>query len=431
MQPSAEGNRRLDSWKAIADYLGRDVGTVRRWEKAQRLPIRRVPGGPGRSVFAFTEEIDAWLRDSEHKKDVGQQLAPSAWPPAPPVWRWSAAGALAVAALATAGLLAVTNRADDARITIQISELGIVARDLAGGERWRHRFPEDHRTLPGQVGRQWVARAGADPAAYVVTSHRLLRDQRVLGGELLAFDDRGAVRRRFSFDDEYRVRGASFGGPWAMATLAAEDGGRVAVAAHHYLWDPAVVTVLDRDFKRTGTFVHAGWIEALAWVRPDRLLIGGFQQARDGGMIGLLDPAAMNGQGPEEPGSQFYCEGCGADRPLKMVVMPRSELNVVTGSRFNRAVIEVLPDRLIARTVEIPEESPAQGAPDAIYEFTYDLDLIGATFGAQYWDKHRALEAAGKLNHSREHCPERFGPRHIFTWDRAGGWRTKTLQAVE
>jgi hypothetical protein len=44
---------RLDSWKAIAAYLRRDVGTARRWEKVLRLPVRRVPGGPGTSVFAY------------------------------------------------------------------------------------------------------------------------------------------------------------------------------------------------------------------------------------------------------------------------------------------------------------------------------------------------------------------------------------------
>ncbi|HVZ23327.1 MAG TPA: hypothetical protein VG871_19780, partial [Vicinamibacterales bacterium] len=53
---------RLDSWKAIADYLRRDVATVRRWEKSLGLPVRRVPGGPGHSVFAFTAEVDAWLQ---------------------------------------------------------------------------------------------------------------------------------------------------------------------------------------------------------------------------------------------------------------------------------------------------------------------------------------------------------------------------------
>ena len=52
---------RLDSWKAIACYLKRDLATARRWEKRLGLPVYRVGGG-GRSVFAYTGEIDAWLR---------------------------------------------------------------------------------------------------------------------------------------------------------------------------------------------------------------------------------------------------------------------------------------------------------------------------------------------------------------------------------
>ena len=57
-------NRRLDSWKAIAEYLGRDAATARRWEKTLGLPVQRVAGGAGRSVFTYTAEIDAWLRRS-------------------------------------------------------------------------------------------------------------------------------------------------------------------------------------------------------------------------------------------------------------------------------------------------------------------------------------------------------------------------------
>lgn len=59
--PTRAAGERFDSWKAIADYLKRDVATVRRWEKEVGLPVHRVPGGPGRSVFAYRSEIDAWL----------------------------------------------------------------------------------------------------------------------------------------------------------------------------------------------------------------------------------------------------------------------------------------------------------------------------------------------------------------------------------
>jgi len=56
---------RLDSWKAIARYLGREVRTVQRWAKARNLPVHRLPGGTRPRVFAFASELDAWLRSSE------------------------------------------------------------------------------------------------------------------------------------------------------------------------------------------------------------------------------------------------------------------------------------------------------------------------------------------------------------------------------
>jgi TolB-like protein len=54
-------NQRLDSWKEIASYLGRDVRTVIRWEKQRQLPVHRVPGGRGHAVFAYSDEVDSWL----------------------------------------------------------------------------------------------------------------------------------------------------------------------------------------------------------------------------------------------------------------------------------------------------------------------------------------------------------------------------------
>ena len=55
---------RLDSWKAIADYLGRDVRSVQRWESERGLPVHRIPGARGGGVFAYTAEIEAWLHPS-------------------------------------------------------------------------------------------------------------------------------------------------------------------------------------------------------------------------------------------------------------------------------------------------------------------------------------------------------------------------------
>ena len=57
-------NRRLDSWKEIAAFLGRGERTVKRWEQERALPVRRLPGKAKGSVFAFTDELTEWLKSA-------------------------------------------------------------------------------------------------------------------------------------------------------------------------------------------------------------------------------------------------------------------------------------------------------------------------------------------------------------------------------
>ena len=62
------GDRRLDTWSEIADYLRRDVTTAMRWKRDRGLPVNHVPGNAKRqTVYAYTKEIDAWLKGSESK----------------------------------------------------------------------------------------------------------------------------------------------------------------------------------------------------------------------------------------------------------------------------------------------------------------------------------------------------------------------------
>jgi hypothetical protein len=61
---TANHSERLETWKEIAVYLGRDLRTVMRWEKERSLPIRRFPGGGRAAVYAYRSEIDNWLNNS-------------------------------------------------------------------------------------------------------------------------------------------------------------------------------------------------------------------------------------------------------------------------------------------------------------------------------------------------------------------------------
>jgi hypothetical protein len=63
----------LDSWKEIAVYLGREVRTAQRWERREDLPVHRHSHAKGSSVWAFKNEIDAWL----HSRDrAASEAAP-------------------------------------------------------------------------------------------------------------------------------------------------------------------------------------------------------------------------------------------------------------------------------------------------------------------------------------------------------------------
>ena len=51
----------LNSWKEIAQYLGRGIRTVQRWECDLQLPVRRPRQKLRSAVIAFKSELDLWL----------------------------------------------------------------------------------------------------------------------------------------------------------------------------------------------------------------------------------------------------------------------------------------------------------------------------------------------------------------------------------
>jgi hypothetical protein len=50
----------LDGWKEIASYFRRSVRCVQRWERNEKLPVRRHGHRTGVSVYAFVSEVDSW-----------------------------------------------------------------------------------------------------------------------------------------------------------------------------------------------------------------------------------------------------------------------------------------------------------------------------------------------------------------------------------
>ena len=100
---------RLDSWKEIAGYLNRDVTTVQRWEKREKMPVHRHVHDRMGSVYASRVELDAWARSRNlQATPENENNAPSSNPqvlaprvePATPRTKWKLILTLAMAGVA-------------------------------------------------------------------------------------------------------------------------------------------------------------------------------------------------------------------------------------------------------------------------------------------------------------------------------------------
>lgn len=69
----------LSSWKEIANYMGKGVRTVQRYEAQFGLPVKRPAGKSRAAVVATRAEIDTWIESSPARealrRSVGEIVA--------------------------------------------------------------------------------------------------------------------------------------------------------------------------------------------------------------------------------------------------------------------------------------------------------------------------------------------------------------------
>jgi Tfp pilus assembly protein PilF len=78
---SSHLGKRLDTWKEIGAFFGRDARTAKRWEETRGLPVHRVPGGGRANVYAYPQELADWLKGNNEAVAVPDEAPPAAtWP---------------------------------------------------------------------------------------------------------------------------------------------------------------------------------------------------------------------------------------------------------------------------------------------------------------------------------------------------------------
>lgn len=192
---------RLDGWKSIAAFFGKDRTTVARWARERNLPVHQIPGGKQKSVFAFEQELTAWALDHAEARDPAPPAPPLPIAPvmeaAPPrrrrwtvVAAWSLIGILCLAAIWVA-LSSVNAARDDSRT---MPRSPIVAADyVAARDSWGRRTAHDLQraiTLYERVIQAEPdfapARAGLAEAWLIIREYGDVGDARAFGAARIA-----------------------------------------------------------------------------------------------------------------------------------------------------------------------------------------------------------------------------------------------------
>ncbi len=105
---------RIDGWKSIGAYFGRDRTTAIRWARERELPVHRIPGGKTGTVFALRHELEKWARGADVTAEtmpveallsvVEIAPAPKAAPRRTTIWAGAAVILLGIASFALPAL---------------------------------------------------------------------------------------------------------------------------------------------------------------------------------------------------------------------------------------------------------------------------------------------------------------------------------------
>lgn len=416
----ADDSRRLDSWKEIAAHLGRDVTTAIRWERDRGLPVHRVPGGKLSRVFAYSQELDDWLRHAEPAPPAAADdpVAPTKGDRGlrRPLFL-SAAGIVAVAAIA----LAVW-AAGPGAVALSVTGNAVVGTDRHGRQVWLHAFSGERVSSSTRVwsfdgdidldGRDDLFAVadiiGASSNVPISRLHRFSRDGQLLWS--------------YAPSDRLTFGAGEYGAPWANWHIGAYRAGgepRIAWAVHHYTWWPSLLISLDAGGRRVGTFVNAGWIARSAGIPGDRhLAVVGMSNAHRAYFLAILDAARPTAASPEPQGSETVCLSCPAEGPLHYVVFPPSDVAGHFAYPLDPPDVTLLDDGSVRVQVM---ETPGPNIASTVYEFDSSFSLRGIRTSDAFDAWHARLEASGALTHAAAVCPDRRA-RAVRRWTPASGW---------
>jgi hypothetical protein len=255
--------------------------------------------------------------------------------------------------------------------------------------------------------------------------------------EVNCFSEQGRLLWSYVPEEKFQFGTHEIDGPWMVNDVfisGTQPNPRIWISVFQTQWGNSFVAELDpRTGRATLRFVNTGITRRLNDVAVgDKryLLVGGFNNEHDSGMLAVVDEQKPFAVSPQTKDTRHYCDSCSPGTPDYYLVFPRSEINRVEG------VYEDQVEMVNVRRTDIEAtkwELHRTGGVTMIYLMRIvdaGIEPISLRYDSGYDMLHRDLTEKGKLDHSLDQCSERLHPQPVRMWTPAAGWSLVSFPAA-
>jgi len=379
---------KLDSWKDISRYLQRDVRTCQRWEKELGLPVHRLEGTTRPRVFAYTREINAWIKEKHAYRFEGHG-------PGRTAARLKILGFAALVILIPVMLLVLKPAARPGfPVDFKIVDSRLIMLDAEDRELWEfdsglgnleseemyHKHFQTKHLILEDTDQPYILieDINADGSPEVLFSIQTLDEMQE--GILYCFSNQGKMLwtfdagRRMVFGDTeyssaYRIHGLradDWDGDGLMEILC--------VATHGYRF-PCRVLLLDHYGEIRGEYCHSGYFTDYEFIDLDvngrkEIVLTGMNNEWQAACCAVLDPGLMTGASfQNEP--EYSCRSLERGTEKYYLRFPHCRLAKRNAmSNCIRLITFSDKDRRLTLTTDPPQ---------MIFELNYRLEFVSLT----------------------------------------------------
>lgn len=440
--------RRLSTWGEIATFFECDVRTAQRWVKTRGLPVRKLPGGQRNSVFAYEDELRAWLNQAppEQPDEVtgsGETAEPAEATPAQSIALSPVASGkpglisrrtLIGVAAASAPVAAVaaywsTRRPVTPEQAVLTGNL-LTVLDGLGRAMWTYRF-QPIPNPPRAPTERWPIQVvdlegGGDPGVLVTCNYS--ENAASPTSEFYYFSGDGKLKwKRPCTPDLLDYKGQPFEKSWSVShvvTVPSSKGHSVWASFKHGWRFAGGILQLNAKGDSHAQFANGGHLDRLChWNRDDRDWIAfcGTSNAYAAGCAGVLEAGDPPSSPPRGGLERYRCANSPNALPRAYVLFPTPEL--ARAARIPYTTATHITSHESGLLVEV---SVYDGAYLG-YQLTRLLEPDVVWWSGSYPLRHQQSEQQGALRHPFANCPEMKRPLTLRRFEQATGWRDREI----